>query len=256
MRQPSTVLSPSYPPILRGLCAVSIGMLLTIQTVSCRQAVESAPASQTGSVTQKIPKAAEESHQPTTETWDAVLIGGSQVGSVHTTTTPRGDAEHPLVSIVSDTQLAIARFGDVARMRVVAESIETAEGVVRSFSQRTESGAVPIVVEGRVEPDRVVVTTRTAGKERTSEFPRSADLGGFFAVEESVRRRPLQPGEKRTLTLLMPGLTGVQPVTAILEAEQLETTAMLEDSQTLLKIKQELRNRSHRPGLLLDGLPR
>ena len=51
----------------------------------------------------------------------------------------------------------------------------------------------------------------------------------------------MQPGEKRTLTLLMPGLTGVQPVTAILEAEQHETTAMLEDSQTLLKIKQELR---------------
>ena len=144
-------------PILRGLCAVSIGILLTIQAVSCRQAVEPAPASQTDGVTPETPKAARGSNQPTTETWDAVLIGGTQVGSVHTTTTPRGDAEHPLVSIVSDTQLAIARFGDVARMRVVTESIETEDGVVRSFSHRTESGAFPIVVEGRVEtgPRRV-----------------------------------------------------------------------------------------------------
>ncbi len=178
-----------------------------------------------------------------------MFIGGTQVGSIHTTTTPGGDPVHPEVRIVSDTQLVIPRFGDVARMRVVTESVETTAGVVRRFSHRTESGASPIEVEGRVEPDRVVLITRTAGKELTSELPWSADHGGFFSVEESLRHSPMVPGEKRTLTLLMPGLTGVQRATAALEAEQHETTAMLDGSSTLLKIKQELRA----TGLIVQG---
>ena len=118
-----------------------------------------------------------------------MFIGGTQVGSIHTTTTPARRSRNTRRSrIVSDTQLAIPRFGDVARMRVVTESIETDGRRCPRFSHRTESGAFPIEVEGRVEPERVVLITRTAGKELTSELPWSADHGGFFSVEESLRR--------------------------------------------------------------------
>ncbi|MHB8867018.1 MAG: hypothetical protein ACYC6N_32040, partial [Pirellulaceae bacterium] len=240
---------------LRHLCIAGLGILLTCPMGGCRQAVDPLPgastesASSDGASDTTAASSPADAPLPTDETWDAVFIAGTQVGSVQTVTTPGQDGDASAVSIVSDTQLAIPRFGDVARMRVVTRSIETASGQVRSFLQRTEAGAFPIEVEGRVEPSRVVLITRTAGKERTSEFPWSVDHGGFFAVEASLRRSPMKPGEKRELSLLMPGLTGVQPATALLEAQQHEATTMLEGPRTLLKIKQELRA----AGLTIQG---
>jgi hypothetical protein len=231
----------SMPQVRCWRCTGVSSVLLVLAAIGCRKTTGPSPAMQ-------APGSLQQASAPQ-ETWDAVFIGGTQVGSVHTTTTQEGDAETPSVKIVSDTQLSIARFGNVANMRVVTESVETAAGIVLSFSHRTESGASPIVVEGRVQPDRVILTHRTAGKETTTQLPWNADQGGFFAVEGSLRRALMQPGEQRTLSLLMPGLTGVQLAQATLEAQQYELTKLLDGSQSLLKIKQTL----HAGGLRLEG---
>ncbi len=229
------------PPPPRSLWLGVGSALLVVAAVSCRQTTEPAR-----------PQPAAPPPQPAavvSETWDAVFMGGTHVGSVHTQTTRTSDTEPPTVTIVSAAQLAISRFGNVATMRLVNQSVETGDGTVRSFSQRTESGASTLILEGRVEGERAYLTHHTAGKETTTELAWSGDQGGFFAVEESLRRAPLQPGETRTVSLLMPGLAGVQLATATLEAQQRETTRLLEGSRDLLRIKQTVRTES----LSLDG---
>jgi transglutaminase-like putative cysteine protease len=180
------------------------------------------------------------------ETWDAVFMKGAHLGSVHTTTT-RQDG---LVTIVSDTQLSIPRSANVARMRVVAESVETQEGALRSFTHQTESGASPIVLAGHVRADQLVVTQRTMGKQTTTELPWTEGQGGFFAVENSLSHQPMQPGEHRTVQMLWPGLTGVQVATATLAAQDLEQTPLLDESPRLLRIRQTVQMQ----GFSLDGL--
>ena len=53
---------------------------------------------------------------------------------------------------------------------------------------------------------------------------------------KSLRNKPMKPGEKRELTMLMPGITGVQVVTTTLQAQAVETVELLDGSQQLLKI--------------------
>ena len=76
--------------------------------------------------------------------------------------------------------------------------------------------------------------------QQESQMPWSADQGDFFAVEDSLRRTPLEPGEHRTIKLLVPGMAGVQSVEAVLEAQQLESTPMLEGTQQLLKVNNSM----------------
>ena len=143
MRQRTTVVSPPSVATLRCLSAVSFGILLAVLPGGCRKGVEPAPVGQAGSAAAaKTDPSVPVTSQPAAETWDAVFIGGTQVGSIHTTTTPGGDPVHPEVRIVSDTQLAIPRFGDVARMRVVTESVETTAGVVRQLLASHRIGCV------------------------------------------------------------------------------------------------------------------
>ena len=101
----------------------------------------------------------------------------------------------PLVKIVSDTQLAIARYGTVAKMRVVSG--------VRGDSRRSRPqllASQPSRVRRRwswkdaCESDRLILTHRTAGKETTTQLPWSADQGGFFAVEEIAASHPHAAG--------------------------------------------------------------
>ncbi|MCU0960020.1 MAG: transglutaminase-like domain-containing protein [Pirellulaceae bacterium] len=150
---------------------------------------------------------------------------------------------------ISDTKLRVARFGDAAEMRVYTESLDTREGRLQSFTHRTQAGGVPIVLEGTVLPQHLALTTRSAGKETVTQLPWDPAQGGFFAVEQSLRQAPMKPGEQRTVSFAMPGLTGIQRGTATLKAHAPEATALLDGSATLLRISQRLVT----DGLDLDG---
>jgi hypothetical protein len=174
------------------------------------------------------------------DTWDAVLLDGHQAGWVHTTRSLRRDTPAPTIHTIGETLLKVGRFGDVAEMKIVAESHQTEAGQILSFALRQESGGQPIIVEGRVQGTQAIITTKTSGMQQESQMPWNADQGDFFAVEDSLRRAPLKPGEKRTVRLLVPGMAGVQSVEAVLEAQQLESTPMLEGPQQLLKVNNSM----------------
>jgi len=220
--------------------------LLALAAGSCRQSgpggPEAKPAEPSRSQASSVASEAG-------DMWDAVLMGGVHVGSVHTTVTRGDDSGTPTVTMVSTTQLAIGREGDVATMEVITESVETPDGQVRRFKFEQRAGGAPIVVEGSVRGDVALVTHHTMGMQTNTQLPWKADQGGFFAVEQSLRRVPLQPGERRTVSFLMPDLTGLQLASVEMEAQQREDVQLLDGTRNLLRIKQTV----HLSGLDSDG---
>ncbi len=231
------------PQIQGRRCMLLLGTLLLWTAAGCRKPAEPAAAT-------PAPSPSEEAGLSPEETWDAVFMNGAHIGSMHTTIRPARDSADPLVEIVSDLQLSIPRFQQVVTMQVLTTSVETRDGKVRRFSYQTGLGTSPIVVEGQLQSDRMVVTHRTMGKETTSDIPWPADQGGFFAVEASLRRAPMQPGDRRTVSMLWPDVASVQVVQVAMEAQELEETTLLDGSQRLLRIAQVV----HLEGLSLEVL--
>ena len=245
----------------QATAVVLMGIVVTM-TAGCRPTAEGpAKTPQAPAQPAQPPVAAADSTPPTNasadshtqvlaDTWDAVLLDGKPSGWTHTTRSLRRDTPSPTIHNLGETVLKIGRFGDVAEMKIIAESVQTEDGQVLSFSLRQESGGQPIVIQGRIEGGQARITTQSSGMQQESQMPWSKEQGDFFAVEDSLRRAPLKPGEKRTVKLLMPGIAGVQTVDAVLEAQQVESTPMLEESQQLLKVT----NSMSVMGLQMNGI--
>jgi hypothetical protein len=56
-----------------------------------------------------------------------------------------------------------------------------------------------MTTRGRVEGRELILQVGTLGRTQTVRIPWQADWGGPFAVEQSLKRQPMQPGEKRTV---------------------------------------------------------
>jgi hypothetical protein len=169
--------------------------------------------------------------------WDAVYIGDSKVGYTQTSYVREEVDGRLCMRIESHQQLEMARFGQTVRLGTHFVCLESPEGHVQSFTCRTEAGPTPIVVRGRLSDGKLILTSINQGKEIESSLPWDKSIRGFFATEQSLRRQPMKVGEKRRLKMLFPGLTQVQVIETILEAERLETTALLGESRELLRIK-------------------
>jgi hypothetical protein len=78
------------------------------------------------------------------------------------------------------------------------------------------------------------VEVASTGKTTPTRNPWPAECRGFFGIEQSLARLPLEPGGRRTLLLLDPVVN--QPVTWQLTAAQKENVQLLEGSRELLRI--------------------
>lgn len=168
------------------------------------------------------------------ETWDVLRVQGSQVGYIHTTTRAIEEDGRQLIQTEADQRMTVKRFADVSQPGIRLASIETPDGQLVRFTSRQELGPQPEITTGRVEGSELILKTETTGKTTESSIPWQADLGGFFVVEQSLLRKPLQPGELRTLEGLAPMFH--RPFRYELRARQREATTMLSGSLELLKI--------------------
>ncbi|MFO7901603.1 MAG: transglutaminase-like domain-containing protein [Planctomycetota bacterium] len=171
------------------------------------------------------------------ETWEAVYMANTKVGSIHTvfeTVQRNGDT---MIKASSVQKLKIKRADQSVAMETRIESMETEEGALRSFTLESSLGGMPRTVTGTYRNGALhLVTTGRGNAERTT-LPWSDDHGGFFALEQSFDQQPMKPGEERELTMLMPGVVGVQPVTTRLRAQSPERVDLLDgSSRRLLKI--------------------
>jgi hypothetical protein len=172
------------------------------------------------------------------EVWEITYILGSRVGYSQTTVKEVIHSGRKAVRIEAVDHLDVKRSGERIQPGSRVASIETPEGRLLQFESEMQPGPAPMRTAGRVVGDRLEMETSTQGKKITSSIPWSAEYGGPFAAEESLRRQPLQPGGQRTLRALVPGFNELATVS--MTAKDYEPVKLPAGTYDLLRIDTEL----------------
>jgi len=169
------------------------------------------------------------------DSWFTYYLGGSKLGYLAYTRKPFREGARELIRYVADSRLAIQRQGQVSNVRLQFTSIETTDGKLVRVEGEASFGPTPILYQGRVIDGNLELETITRGKPQPQKIPWSDDIGGFFAIEHSLERTPLKPGETRTIKKLEPIVN--QIVTVELTARDLETTRLASGEAKLLRVE-------------------
>ncbi len=169
------------------------------------------------------------------ESWEVFYLQNAKIGYGQVVVRPVEQSGKRLLAIDCLNRLSITRFGQRTVQDLKMSTLETPDGELLEFSTDMAFGTTPVTVRGRVERDKMTLETTTKGTKQTSQIPWSKDVRGFRAVEQSLERRPLKPGEKRKLKMLMPLLNQVAEVE--LAASDYETTAVLGLQTRLLRVE-------------------
>src|SRR5262245_14946675 len=169
------------------------------------------------------------------ETWDAISMQGKRVGYVRTIVANVKEDGRDLVRSSSFVRVVLSREGQASEQAMSFASWDTPDGEFVRFTSRMSSGPSEIAVSGAVRDGQLVMDLNTLGQKQSVKLPWSADWGGPVAVEESLKRQPLKPGEKRTIHCLLAALN--VPGEVQLEALGEETVELSGGPQKLLKVK-------------------
>ena len=172
---------------------------------------------------------------PDEESWDVLFIQGSRVGYDHATKREIQENGRTLLRFEGESQLFVKRFGQPTDLGIRINSLETPEGQVLSLTSDAEMGPQATVVTGQVEGGKLRLQTGIAGTKTTHEIAWPADARGYFAIDQELKRRPMEPGQRRTITALQPMMNILAK--AELAAADYEETELLTGSYKLLRIE-------------------
>jgi transglutaminase-like putative cysteine protease len=140
-----------------------------------------------------------------------------------------------LVRYQSEEEMTMNRGGSTVTQRVALISVESKTGELVRFESRANLGPVETVSRGEVTGDgKLAIETETAGKVIRDAIPWRADWAGFFAADQSLLRKPMKPGETRSLQALQPLVNQVGEIR--LNARNYEETQLILGAQRLLHI--------------------
>jgi hypothetical protein len=168
---------------------------------------------------------------PETENWGTLLINGKKIGYQHFKRTHVKTDDGLRVRVESTAEIRIRRFGSETLMRMQQIATETADGQLIDFETQLKSGATTQKTTGEVRDGKLYI--QQAARPATA-LPLPNGGGSFAAVEHSLERAPLKPGETRTVQQIEPTLGGV--VAVALTAKDWESTELLSGSFRLLRI--------------------
>lgn len=171
------------------------------------------------------------------ETWDVITMQGVKVGYGHTVVKRLGDGPDSRIATHSESHLSLARAGQAGQQTLIVDSLQHADGRLIRVASEIASGASSTVTKGEVDSDFMRFETTTTGKTLATRLPWQDDWSGYFAVEQSLRSDPLEPGETRQLKELQPGYNLLADVT--LRAVEFEATEMRGGEERLLRIESE-----------------
>lgn len=138
------------------------------------------------------------------ETWDAYSMQGVRVGYAHTSVSQVALQGQPLLLTVSKIHLSVQRSGSTVTQDMTLASWDTADGKLAHFETRLNAGGGDVVSVGAVRGKELGIDTTTVGRTESQKIPWQSAWGGLFAPEQSLRKKPLKPGEKRTIRSLSP----------------------------------------------------
>jgi hypothetical protein len=168
------------------------------------------------------------------ETWDVYYIGKNRLGYGFTRWQAVPD-DPQLIAVEGMLRLAVQRFGEDTVSEIKMSAVETTAGQLRSFRSDARLGPTPNIVSGKVIDGSLDMTIDSAGQMRRNSIPWPRDAWGYFAVDESLLRQPMQPGGRRMLPALMPVFNQVAQIE--LRAIKWEPTELLDGPRELLRIE-------------------
>jgi hypothetical protein len=169
------------------------------------------------------------------ETWDVYYIQGVRAGYGRIVEREVDDEGRTLLRFEGEQKLSIQRFGEATEVGFEISSLETPEGKLLSLSSKREMGPQPTTVSGWVQDDKLHLSTTTAGKTVESQIDWPAEARGYFAIEQELARKPMQPGEHRTFEGLEPIANTLGQIDLL--AGDYEVAELLAGSYELLRIE-------------------
>jgi hypothetical protein len=166
--------------------------------------------------------------------WDAHYLKNTHVGYDKTTVRRTTESGREVVRSEGLSHLVVKRANDRAEQEIRCVSVETPDGRLLRFECEMQMGPTPVRTVAEVHGDRLDMETTTAGKNIPASMPWSAECKGPFGTEQSLLHKPMQPGERRSIRLLLPVFNQVADVE--ISAKDYETTQLLSGPHELLRI--------------------
>jgi hypothetical protein len=138
------------------------------------------------------------------------VVGVSQVSGSRDLESALSADQLPEVDFRRDERM-VFQTGQAQFVRAVeAFSRESPDGTLRRFEVRARTGPIETVSRGSVHGDRLRVTAVTEGAaEQRRQLKWPDQTRSLFAMQQTLRRRPLVAGETRRLDVLLPTLASV-----------------------------------------------
>ncbi len=149
------------------------------------------------------------------QSWQIITLDGNRVGYAGTTVRHVEHDGEDLIQTDGLTVLRVQRFGQMTEQQIRFTEHQTPDGRLLRLSASIDQGHEPMTTAGVVRDGRLELEIGTLGKTTERTIRWSDDFGGFHAVEHSLARRPMQPGEQRRLQALLPGLAELAEVELI-----------------------------------------
>jgi hypothetical protein len=211
-----------------------INAICSLLLSSCHQSVGPAVEIATQGAVSKIDGSANENGNLLEETWDAYSMQGVRVGYAHTTVAKTQEDGQTLILTKSQIHLSLTRSGQTIVQQMTLGSWDTQDGRLVRFESRMTAGAGEVVSIGAVHGNQLGIDTTTLGRTHSQKIPWQPEWGGLFATDQSLRQKPLKPGEKRILRSLSPDCS--RAADTYFEARDYETVNLPSGSAKLLKI--------------------
>ncbi|MGI8978375.1 MAG: transglutaminase-like domain-containing protein [Pirellulaceae bacterium] len=194
---------------------------LVAEKAVAKEAIEKTPAETPAEVIQEI--------------WEETYLQGVKVGFTKTEIAKVHEGDTTLIRSQQTGELHLKRDGQSSDQTMAFTCWQTADGKLVRFESQMEGGGSKTLGSGQVEGNKLRTKTHTLGKTQRQSFDWLPEYGGYVAVDESLRKQPLQPKEKRTIVALTAPINS--PAVTQLTAEDFEVTKLLTGEQKLLKVR-------------------
>ncbi len=142
------------------------------------------------------------------DVWYEYNIEGRKVGYSHVSGTRLDDgssrSSQSTVRFQVEDQVAIRRGDSSFLQHLTTTSLETLNGQLNSFDSQLLVGPIKTQFTGHVQDQQLEVEAIRGSARTVTRLPWDIVYRGMIAVEQSLRRKPMTSGEKRTLKMLLP----------------------------------------------------
>ncbi|MFP6762031.1 MAG: hypothetical protein VB858_00385, partial [Planctomycetaceae bacterium] len=175
--------------------------------------------------------------KPAEESWQVINLSGQRVGFGRVSTREIERDGQTVFVIEHSEQLTIKRFGQSLRIETRTRTEETAAGRLLNYEYvMNNPPASSSRTVGTVDGKKLKIVSTVAGRERTRnvDFDPSVRSPGY--LERSIREKPLQSGETRSVRMFLPEYGKVTSVRV--SADDLREVKLYDGSTAkLLKVR-------------------